>query len=319
MIIKRRSKPLSLQKLKAIVPRISVNGNQRLIRELNKEIDKEYKGYIGERKVDYFLDILANQATILQGVCLRVHDKNFQIDTVLITDHAIYCIESKNFKNTITFDTIHNQLIRNDGQQERGYRYPITQAQTQQHLLMNWLQKHNYHGIPIHYFIGISDPGTIIKVIGDQEEIARVVAHGEILPKRIMTTDETLRADAQTKINGFQIGMSILKNCREQDFDILGKFSIKKSDILAGVQCPKCDVLGMERIFGKWKCNKCGHHSKYAHKKAISDYLLLFGPTITNPECMRFLNINARSLATRILQSCDLEYQMNHRTWMKKW
>src|SRR5690625_7644499 len=81
MIIKRRSKPLSLQKLKAIVPRISVNGNHMLIRELNKEIDKEYKGYIGERKVDYFLDILANRATILQSVCLRVNDKNFQIDT----------------------------------------------------------------------------------------------------------------------------------------------------------------------------------------------------------------------------------------------
>jgi len=317
MIIKRRSKPLSLQKLKAIVPRISVNGNHMLIRELNKEIDKEYKGYIGERKVDYFLDILANQATILQGVCLRVNDKNFQIDTVLITDHAIYCIESKNFKDSITFDTIHNQLIRNDGKQERGYRYPITQAQTQQHLLMNWLQKHNYHGIPIHYFIGISDPGTIIKVIGDQEAIARVVAHAELLPKRIIATDEKLHVDGKTKINGYQIGMLILKNCREQDFDILGKFSIKKSEILTGVQCPKCDVLGMERLFGKWKCNKCGHHSKHAHKKAISDYLLLFGPTITNKECMGFLNINSRSLATRILQACGLEYQTKHRKWIK--
>lgn len=318
MIIKRRSKPLSLQKLEAIIPRLSGNTNHKLRRELNWHAAREYKGYIGEQKVDYFLEILSNQATILQGVYLQTGNKSFQIDTVVITNHAIFNIETKNFENTVTFDTIHKQFIQNNGKQEKGYRYPITQAETQQHLLMNWLNEHNFHSIPIHYFIAISDPGTIIKVVGDQDAIAKIVVHAELLPKRIINTDEKIAVDKSTKISGYQIGMEILKYCKEQDFDILGKFSVNKSDILTGVQCPKCEVIGMLRVFGKWKCHKCGHDSKYAHRKAISNYLLLFGSTITNQECKWFLNIDSRALATRILQSSGLVYQKEHKNWMKK-
>lgn len=317
MIIKRRTKSLSLRKLDAIITRISIHGNHSLLRELKKQAAKEYKGYIGERKVDYFLDILANQATILQGVYLRTAHKNFQIDTVLITDHVIFCIESKNFDRTITFDTIHKQLTRSNGDQEEGYRYPITQAETQQYFLMKWLQEHNLHSIPIHYFIAISEPSTIVKVIGDQESIARVVAHAELLPKKVMAVHEKIRMNGKEKINRNLIGMRIFNHCKEQDFDILGKFSIKKGDILPGVECSKCGRLGMVRMYGKWKCPKCGHESKYAHKKAIADYLLLFGPTITNQACRQFLNIDCRALATRILQSCGLEYQIDHKRWIK--
>lgn len=318
MIIKRRSKPLVLQKLEALNPRLAFNGDHKLRRQLNQETSKEYKGYIGERKVDYFLDILANHTTILQGVCLQGGNKNFQIDTIVITDHALFCIESKNFGDTVTFDTILKQFTRGDGKQQKGYRYPITQAETQQYLLMNWLQEHNLHGIPIHYFVAISEPSTIVKVIGNQEQIAKVVVHAELLPKRIMASTEKIAKDGAAKISGYQIGKKILRHCIEQDFDILGKFSIDKSNILSGVQCPKCATLGMERLFGKWKCIKCDHKSKYAHKRAISDYLLLFGSSITNEDCREFLQVDSRALATRLLKANGLVFQKERKNWVSK-
>src|SRR5690625_1955326 len=143
MIIRRRSKHLVLKKLEAAMLRLPKNFPR--LQDIQREIGGRYKGYIGEQKVDYHLEILASQFTIIQDVCLKVQGRTFQMDSIIITNHAIFCIESKNFDGTITFNTILNQLTRNDGKTEKGYRYPITQAETHRFHLMNWLHEHNIH------------------------------------------------------------------------------------------------------------------------------------------------------------------------------
>lgn len=313
MIIRRRSKPLVLKKLEAAMLRLPKNFPR--LQDIQREIGSRYKGYIGEQKVDYHLEILASQFTIIQDVCLKVQGRTFQMDSIIITNHAIFCIESKNFDGTITFNTILNQLTRNDGKTEKGYRYPITQAETHRLHLMNWLHEHNIHNIPIYYFIAISDPSTILQVIGDEKLIAKIVAHGESIPQKIIRSNNKLQRN--TRLPMQQIGNSILQECIDHDFDILRKFDIKANDILTGVRCPACQTLGMDRVHAYWRCPNCHHQSKKAHLTAIAEYLHLVKPWITNKECMRFLTIDSRNLATRLLKSANLTYDSKNRRWRR--
>ncbi|WP_081498498.1 nuclease-related domain-containing protein [Oceanobacillus massiliensis] len=138
--------------------------------------------------------------------------QSFQIDNLIITPHAIYIIEVKNYNGKIIFDTILNQFTRDDGEKETGFNHPITQAELQQIKFQNWLQKSGYPPIPIHYFIAISEPATKIEVIGDKEAIASVVARGEHIPKKIIDMENTLSHNPT--IQQQKIGHAIRRVCR---------------------------------------------------------------------------------------------------------
>jgi|SRR5690625_170187 len=314
MIIKKRTKPRVLQTLEAVIPRLSPQFPR--LAELQGELSRRYKGYIGEQKVDYHLDQFARKYTILQGICLELQRKNFEIDTIVITQQAIYCIECKNFNGTIIFDTVFNQFIRNDGKVETGFRHPITQAENHQLQLTQWLHE-RHHYIPVYFFIAISDRSTVIKVNGDEEAIAKVVAHGAFIPQKIIEKEKALKAGGQSRAGMQPVGAAILRECKEYDFDILRKYGVSRKDIMTGVHCPGCGRLGMERIYGAWRCHDCNQQSKHAHKRSLSDYLQLINPWISNKECMRFLQLKSRAVATRLLRSSNLKYQKEHKRWIK--
>lgn len=312
MIIKRRTKPLPLQKLEVVIPRLSQAHPK--IEDIQYDLNKCYKGYIGEKKVDYHLEQLPQHYTILHDVYLKPPQLNsFQIDSLICTHHAIYIIESKNFSDKIIFNTIHNQFTRISNGIEKGYRSPITQAESTRLKLINWLQAHNIHDIPVYYFIAIADPCTIIDVIGDNEAVAKVVGHAEDIPHKITQHEELMKTNEQTKWNGPDIGEMILRECKAYDYDVLERNGVKKSDIQAGIICPKCQALGMIRVYGKWTCQSCHHKSKHAHLSAIADYFILGHKWITNSECKNLLCTHSTALITRLLKTSHLTYDVKRR------
>ncbi|WP_164667766.1 nuclease-related domain-containing protein [Virgibacillus doumboii] len=314
MIIKKRDKPLPLKKLDAAIPRLSSRFPR--LSKMKKDAASRQKGYDGELEVDYFLEYLAGTHTIIQDVYLRVNGKNVQIDSLLASKHAIHVVDSKNLSGTITFDTNLNQMTRNDGKVEAGNDNPITQVMNQKFHLQNWLAQHNLPNIPIHSLVAISEPSTIIKVIGDAEAVGQTVAHGARIPTMIMGKEQQLIGE---NINDRKIGKMVLNACGVFDLDIMGEFGIKPSDLSPGVICPACNVLGMKRVYDGWICKNCSCKSRNAHLKAISDYLLLIKPYITNKECMRWLGLTSRSTATRLLRGSDLIYQKEYKRWIPKY
>jgi len=316
MILRRRTKPLPLEKIDAILPRLSPRFYN--LPALKKESAQRYKGYIGERKVDYFLNQLPSSFLTIQDVCLKTHGKGFQIDSLLISHHAIYLIEVKNYGGTITFNPTLKQFTRNNGNHEEGFSYPLTQVENTQHQLTNWLHDHHFYNIPIYSFIAISEPSTIIKVVGEESQIAQSVTHGEHLLKKILNLDKEIKTDKNTKLQTGEIGQAILRACVEFDIDIFRNFNIKIEDIMTGVQCPECSQLAMYREFGVWQCNYCQKRSKYAHLKTLSDHFRMGNKSITNKECRKLLHLDSRSTATRILKSSHLIYQKEHRYWIPK-
>lgn len=316
MIIRGRTKPIALKKYDAMIPRLPPNFPG--MEEMRGEQARRHKGYVGEQKVDYHIDFLAADFTILHDVSLEIRNKTFQLDTIVITQHAIFIVESKNYSGTITFDTILQQLTRNDGKKESGYQYPITQVELQQLKLQQWLQLHNHTNIPFYFFIAISEPSTIINVIGDREAIARVVAHGAAIPKKVLDMNDTFKKRGASTIHHRKIGQMILQGCKDFDMDIMAKHGVCWQALLPGVQCLKCGWLGMERIYNGWVCKKCTNKSRYAHRRAIADYFLLVRSYMSNSECMRFLKFNSKNIATKLLKDTGLYYDKRRRRWTKK-
>lgn len=318
MILKYRKKPPELRKLAAVVPRLRPNHPN--FQQAERELAIRNKGHRGEKKVDYHLKQLAKSFTILQDVGLTVNNQNFQIDTIVISNHALYIIETKHISGTVIFNTNLNQFTQQNGHNEIGLRCPITQVEAAKFKLQNWLDQRNLGEIPIHCFVGISDPSTIISVKGDEAKIARIVAHGEHIPNKIFQADQALAIKKQSteKWDHHQIGLAILKECKEIEINILDHLDITPHDLLPGIICPKCDMLKMERTHGMWTCTKCEFRSKLAHIKALSDFRLLIKPTITNRECRWWLQVNSRHIATYLLMNAKLHYHKGNKVWIKQ-
>jgi len=309
MNIKPLKKPLVLRKYESLL--------LRLLRK-NTAIEQEYakykKGYEGEVMAGYYIRQLDHPGlTILQDVYIK--SRGVQMDNLILSKRAIYIPEVKNYYGTVTFDTAFQQLIRHDGEKETGFKYPIAQVELQKHKLQQWLQDHGFGNIPIHPFIVISDPSTIIKAIGDQEEIAKVVIHGENLPRKIMEKERASVGDSQLEHR--KIGYQILKQCSEFNIDIMADHGLTARDLIPGVMCPDCMRIGMARVHSGWFCQRCNKKYRNAHLKAIEDYMMLVKPSMTNLECRHWLKFNSKNTATRILKGTHLNFNKGLRRWEK--
>ncbi|SFE10550.1 Nuclease-related domain-containing protein [Lentibacillus persicus] len=315
MKIKPLFKPLPLQKHDATIPRLTPNFPK--LAEMKEEARRLGRGYSGEIKVAYHIDVLASEHTILNDVYLHNNGKNFQIDFIVIATRAIFIIESKNYLGTIIFDSVLRQLIRDDGQVESGFEYPITQVENQQLHLQSWLRRHNLFNVPVFYLVAIAEPATIIKVEGDRGSIAEVVAHAARIPKMIIKKDKELAEEGFPRLQDYQIGKKLLHASGEFDMDIMTKYGITPRDLLPGVFCTNCGARGMERLHGGWQCHQCRFKSNRAHLKALADFVLLNG-SISNRECIWFLGLPSPSTATRILKNSGLVYLQKNKHWVKE-
>src|SRR5690625_5126918 len=316
MVIKRRKKPLELVVLEALASRI--RKNHLSLSKIQKEIATRQKGFSGELKADYFLEQLSNRATILQDVGLQVNGRAVQIDTIIITSYSIYCIEVKNIEGTILFNTRLRQFIQRNGEIEKAFRYPLNQAEHQKLQLQMWLHQRQVKNVPISYFIAISEPSTIIQVKGNEEEIAKLVAHAEIIPTMIKQNDERLRRTRQPALPHRQIGQMILDECVQYKRDILPKYNLLRTDIVDGVKCPHCLEAVMQWNKRVWRCRHCRMHSRNAHIDALDDYFLLINSSITNKQARKFLKVNSRHTVYRLLSNANLNYDSRKRAWRKK-
>lgn len=303
MIIRYRNRPQPLRTLDALITRLPSNHPQ--LKRLQKDAAKLQKGYNGERKLDYHIEYLSDDFTIMADVCFSLHNKQTQIDSLIVSDHAIFIVEVKSFTGIITFDTTLRQCYRDmEGEIER-YKYPITQVQTIQANLLRFLQIARQSGLPIYYFIAFSERSTYIKVKGEEDSLKNIVTYVEDIPNQVMRLNEEIVSKHTVEKNSYsrnQVVQHIMRNCEDFTIDIMKKYQIHPSEILSGVQCSQCEYLGMERKPSTWHCPSCNASCNNAHEKALQDYKVLFNETLTNPQCRQFLELNSRHTTKYILQ-----------------
>lgn len=276
------------------------------------------KGLNGERKLDYHLLLLRDDYSVINDISFKYQNAIFQIDSLIISDYAIYIIDSKSIQGEITFQTNLEQLIQTYHNKEKSFKYPITQLENIKFQLMQWLERRKISGLPIYYFVSIADSSTILKVIGDENYIRRIVTFAENIPFFIMRKNSELEKQykPQKRLRN-RIVSTIMNEYKDLYIDLAKQYSIHKNEILPGVVCKKCYLLKTTYKKGTWTCSHCGYKDRTGYVRALRDYFILFGDGISNKEARRFLRVPYRTTVTRILKRSNLVYKKESRKWYK--
>lgn len=258
-------------------------------------------GVWGEESIDYYLSNYHHPYPhlILQDVHLFANSY-FQIDNLFITQFFILVIEVKNIKGNIELTQKPFDLIRtNELGEKMSLDSPEEQLEKNVLWLNDWLRNKGWT-IPVKGIIVFTNMESHITV----NESTCSVIKGKHLPTWIRKMEHTKEYLTVDQMN--ELAEEI--NTNHTDYkhkSILERYQLTKEEIKIGVQCPECFEFGMKKHRRHWSCSN-NHQSVDAHLKTLDDYFYIFGMSITNKECRRFLQIENVHVSKRLLTSMDL-------------
>ena len=176
MIEKERRVPEIIMQLHALLRRIPemVHGREKAASELNKR----KAGFIGEQKLDYYLDFLDEKKyRIFHGLRLSNRKQFFHMDTLLLTKRFAMILKVKNWNGTFILEPNFHQLIRIHNEKEEAFHDPISKAEHQSRQLKKRLAANGFPDIPIEFDVFISSPSTIKKSPSKQTSSKVLHAH----------------------------------------------------------------------------------------------------------------------------------------------
>lgn len=190
MIVKPRKTPLSIRKLEALIRRLPPYHPK--LPFISEELSKKVAGYKGECSLDFYLGFLdPKQYFIFHDIRLKDDSRFFQIDTLIVTRNDLIIIEVKNLAGTIYFDPVFNQLIRIKEGKEMAFPDPLIQVKRHEIQLKKWFRNNRLREMPIHSFIVISNPQTVIRTTPENSLISQKVIHREALPSKIIQFEDS--------------------------------------------------------------------------------------------------------------------------------
>lgn len=305
MILKELLVPKRLLAASALIGRLPSGHKQYAVVE--QEFLRRLAGWHGEQQAAYHLDQSSLQHSYqLHNVRLTFDEQIFEIDLMILTPQLVVIAEVKNFAGTLQFDPVFKQLIRISGNRHEGFANPLLQADRQRRMLLKWFTARHLPLPPVSYLVVIAHASTVLSTSGKDTQIGSVVCHAEQLETRLaqLLVRHTSNWADDTQLR--RIGTMLLTEHQEATVDALTRFNVAANEIFRGICCPVCGTFHLERHYGHWFCTSCGRKAKNDHISAVLDYFLLFGPTMTNTQCQRFLCIDNRYLVSRILKQMPL-------------
>lgn len=275
---------------------------------VEKDLRAWLKGYYGERTASYYVSFLPeNEYYIFHG--LRLKDKKaFQMDLLLISSKFALIIEVKNISGKLKFEKGSDLVIKEFNNLEEGIDNPIQQVKRHHLQFNNWLKFYQFKGIPVEHLVVISKTSTIIETTPDNQQIFQKILYAESLLDKIRELEEKYQKPRITKNTLTHLSDTLLQAHHIYIPDILQKYHLSQTDLIPGVQCTntKCKCYPMKYISAAWRCITCKETSKTAHIPAVSDYFLLYNPTITRKQFADFLQIDSPIKARYLLLALNL-------------
>lgn len=264
-------------------------------------------GCKGEASVDYPLSLLPEKEfLILHNLRLHEGEHYFQIDCLILTAQFFLILEIKHIAGVNTFNTRLHQLVRTIGGNVQRFSYPFAQTANLTIHFHEWLETHKWPNVPIKKLVVLSSPRAIIETEQADAKFFEAICFIEWLPHKIR---ELIAAYPQQLFSYSRLKSISRRLCKADEplmQDVLSVYQVTPDQIFRGVQCPSCQMFGMERQKAKWVCPACKCPSKDAHLSALKDYALLFGSSMTNRQCRDFLKLGSRSIAQKMLKSLQI-------------
>ncbi|WP_186321291.1 nuclease-related domain-containing protein [Bacillus sp. FJAT-22090] len=287
----------------ALLKRVS---NDQIGEFIMEEIRKKDAGIRGENRLMQKLGELkmAVPMKLFSNVSLALGEWKVQIDCLVVTNCCLIVLESKNYSDNLYVD------------EETEDFYKITRAGEEISLPNPYFQLMNHIRF-VRTFFGKDFPdvqvaGAVImtakssrirkkpphypfyQLEGMNDKVIQFYNHFKaykLSSSALQLIEQKLRAD--------QTPFTYPPLCEH--------YHISPNEIITGVECPACGVLGMKRIATTWKCMVCMKSDRYAHVSTVNDYFSLIKKEITNKEFRRFCGVESKYAASRMLNSMDLE------------
>lgn len=194
------------------------------------------------------------------------------------------------------------------------FESPEIQIERNKYLLAEWLDSVGVR-LPILGVVVLSNPNVIV--------VEPPVKFGAILHqtipvflRNIPREKVYLRVDEMHRL----VQKIVASHQAYFPYPMCSRWGINPNDLMLGVRCERCGNFGMEKRKNGWNCLKCGYVDRLAHEKAIKEWFMLVGDSINNRQCRHFLQLNSHHVASRILQTMNLEKVGNsNNTIVYKW
>ena len=277
MIYKQRTTPKKLQGLLALEKRLM--SEHKEFENIQSQLYIRRAGFGGEQHFDE--KMLEFKPTyphaILHGICLKQNGIFFEMDSILITPSFLIIFEAKNIGDKLIISSNPTQFIKESSNGRRkALNSPVAELERKEFHLKEWLIERGIH-IPISKVVAFAYSNELIvhNITGTK------IAFAYEIP-------EYLRSLPVTKsiLNKVEIGKLANEMIRHHDdynpFPMASSMKIKPTEIIPGVICPKCLLLGMKWLVQKWNCPQCKYTGRTEHESAAKDWLMLINNKITN-------------------------------------
>jgi len=261
-------------------------------------------GYFGESYVDHYLKqiLFPKSHAIFKGLHIQIRPESFlQIDTLIITQKYIAILEIKNIKGKIHFQQNPKQLVRELNGETSTFKCPEQQILRHQKNLEFLMDQLNI-SLPLEKLIIFAFSST---------HIAQPPLHVKIL----------MGCDISNHLNDLNELPDVItpstfkrltKALASRTIDFIPKplaetYSLDLNDVQTGLLCPKCHF----KCTTQSHCPNCNISRKVLQKQAIEDWFYLCKNTISNKECVNFLELKDKYAASYLLKKLNLN-SINH-------
>lgn len=301
-----RYKPYNLLAYEALLR------NLRMEYRENETILHDYykirAGFIGEKNLDYKLNLLSNTFTLLPDIRLKNVFMNFQMDVILLTPKVIFILEGKHLRGILEYYGNTRQLVQKADQRIEIYKDPILQVQMQRKHLIHWLHGNGFE-IPIESFVVFTNEKCLLQNLHQSQEFDETFVTLEHILFKI---EETYKKYTENVLDQGELNELIQLFIGENNplrINLMEKYGVQKKHLSHGMSCYDC-LVSLSRVHGKWKCFKCEKTFRSIYKQKVLDYFLLVNDFMTNETCRDWLKLQEKQLfvANRLLRAMDLSH-----------
>lgn len=258
MIIKKRSKPLTLRILESLNYQTDLKFSEK------KEYSNHKKGFEGEVDFDVYPEILPDESLVINDLLIKDNGQMFQIDCLILNENRISLYEVKNYFGSYDYK---NGVLH--GRSDFIISDPLTQIYRSQPILHNLVRKLGFKMDVSPHVVFINPDFYLYELPRDKPFIFanQLPRHFEQLAKK-----PSLMNSAQEQLAN-QLCALHIENYRppglpQYDFSVLKK----------GILCPKC--FSFEHISTRQNriCAACGYKetASEAIKRSAEECHLLY-------------------------------------------
>ena len=292
-----RTVPKSIEVFKRLLKRFPEH--HPYIKVITDQLKFADAGYHGETYVDHFLNQIEfpTPHVIFKGLHIQINPNSYlQIDTLIITKKYIAILEIKNIKGKVIFQTNPKQLVREINGEITTFKCPEQQIVRHYRKLQFILSKLNID-IPVEQRIvfafsstHIAQPPENIKVLMGCD-ISNHLDLLNQLPDIISTTEFKKLKNFLNK-NHLEFVPRPLHEIYPFDFNHLK----------TGIFCSSCEIT----LTNENRCPTCKTSRKSLQKQAIEEWFYLCKNTISNKECVFYLNLKNKFDGSYVLKKFNL-------------